>query len=57
MGGGVEFVCAHCDGKSLRIVKVAEKIVRVECLSCGKESAIQRNDNSMQRDKPQSKSP
>jgi hypothetical protein len=53
---GVEFVCAHCGGRSLRIVKVAEKVVRVECLSCSKESAIQRGADSIERVNPPSKS-
>jgi len=54
--GGVEFVCGHCGGGSLRIVAVTEKNVRVECLSCGKESVIQRNAVSIPAAKPESQS-
>jgi transcription elongation factor Elf1 len=38
----MEFICAHCGGGSLGIVDVADKIVTVECLSCGKEFVIER---------------
>jgi len=42
-GRGVEFVCAHCGDRSLRIAQVLEKQVKVECLSCGKESMVARD--------------
>jgi hypothetical protein len=52
----VEFVCGHCAGRSLRIVAVAEKNVRVECLSCGKESMIERDAASRPAAKPPTQS-
>ena len=47
----VEFVCGHCGGRSLRIVDVAEKNVRVECISCRKESVIERDTVQMPAEK------
>jgi len=38
----VEFVCGHCGGASLWLVDASESIVKVECLSCGKESVVER---------------
>jgi len=38
----VEFVCEHCGAGALRLVAVLDKTVRVECLSCGKESIFER---------------
>jgi predicted RNA-binding Zn-ribbon protein involved in translation (DUF1610 family) len=38
----VEFVCKHCGSKSLWLVAVDGKNVKVECLSCGKQSVINR---------------
>jgi predicted RNA-binding Zn-ribbon protein involved in translation (DUF1610 family) len=52
----VEFVCEHCGGRSLRIVSVADKSVRVECLSCGKESMIERDAASTPAIQPQTES-
>jgi predicted RNA-binding Zn-ribbon protein involved in translation (DUF1610 family) len=43
----VEFVCGHCGAKSLRLVDTSEKIVKVECLSCGKESVVERAASSV----------
>jgi len=42
----VEFVCGHCGAGALRLVDVSEKIVKVECLSCGKESVVERQADS-----------
>ena len=39
---GVEFVCEHCGSESLWLVDASEKIVKVECMSCGKESVVER---------------
>jgi hypothetical protein len=52
----VEFVCEHCGAGSLRIVGVTDKTVRVECLSCGKESAIERGADPEPLAKPSTKS-
>ena len=38
----VEFACEHCGAGALRLVAVVDKTVRVECLSCGKESIFER---------------
>jgi hypothetical protein len=43
---GVEFVCGHCGANSLRLIGVSEKVVRVDCLSCGKESMAERAASS-----------
>lgn len=43
----MEFVCGHCGGASLWLVDASEKIVKVECLSCGKESVVERATGSM----------
>jgi len=42
MGGGVEFVCGHCASRSLWLVAVNQEHVTVECLTCGKQSTIDR---------------
>jgi len=49
----MEFACEHGNAGSLRIIAVADKTVRVECLSCGRESMIQRGDPPMQVADPQ----
>ena len=38
----MEFVCPHCDGRLLGIADIGDKTITVECLSCGKESVIER---------------
>jgi predicted RNA-binding Zn-ribbon protein involved in translation (DUF1610 family) len=49
---GVEFVCEHCGATALRIGVVTDKTVKIECLSCGKESAIERRADSAPVVKP-----
>jgi transcription elongation factor Elf1 len=39
---GVEFACGHCGGRSLWFVAVKQEHVTVECLTCGKQSTIDR---------------
>jgi len=48
----VEFVCEHCGATALRIGVVTDKTVKIECLSCGKESAIERRADSAPVVKP-----
>jgi len=43
----VQFACRHCGAGALRIAAVTETWVRVECLLCGKESAIERRADSV----------
>jgi len=38
----MDFACEHCGAKALRVVAVAEKSVRFECLSCRKETTFER---------------
>ena len=52
----VEFVCGHCGAGALRIIGVTDKAVRVECLSCGKESTIERRAESLPVSKPPTES-
>ena len=52
----MEFVCGHCGAGALRIVVVTEKWVRVECVLCGKESAIERKADSVPVAKPATQS-
>jgi transposase-like protein len=52
---GVEFVCGHCGANSLRLIGVSEKVVRVDCLSCGKESTVERGAGSTSPAKPSAK--
>jgi len=49
---GMEFVCSHCDGRLLGIVDIGDKTITVECLSCGKESVIERKVVSMPSAEP-----
>ena len=45
-------MCGTCGGRSLRIVAVVATKVRVEYLTCGKESAIKRTTDSTPTAKP-----
>jgi transcription elongation factor Elf1 len=38
----MEFVCGHCGSRSLWLVAMKDEHVTVECLTCGKQSAIDR---------------
>jgi DNA-directed RNA polymerase subunit RPC12/RpoP len=38
----VEFMCGYCGGKSLWLVAVNQEHVTVKCLTCGKQSTIDR---------------
>ena len=52
----MEFVCEHCGAGALRLVDVSKKIVKIQCMSCGKESMVERDAVSMPVAKPQTDS-
>ena len=38
----MDFVCRHCSARALQIIDVSDDMVRIRCVFCGKESAIER---------------
>ena len=38
----MEFVCAHCGSSSLWLVAMKHEHVTVECLTCGKQTMLDR---------------
>jgi hypothetical protein len=54
--GRICSACEHCGAGALRIVVVADKTITVECLSCDKESAIERRAEPASIAEPPAKS-